>query len=402
MSNVNMGWRGTATAAYGITTGNLFTSTAFGVDDTDSGKFKIQSLTTVGAVPTGTVQLTIDPSTNGNITLNPNGTGATVLTTNLTLPTSNTALTQGIITIGAGNRWISALGTQNTFVGQGSGSTSITSAQENVGIGTSALGLLTSGSNNSCIGWGSGIKMTSAGDNVSIGAGSLNNLLTGNFNIALGTNSGNQYKGAETYNILLGSTGVTGDSGVMRLGNSQTVSTYLAGVYGNTPASSQVMTINSSGQLGSTPASSGAVYFSAYVGSNITNATGNGGIYTLGTSALTILYDNTGSMNTNGTFTAPTTGIYSFTMSVLYLNCVTTTVGQLSVVPTSGQVNAYTFGVSNSSVGAAAYASNANFNVSMTKNDTCTFLAAAFGEASDRLTIQGNIANTWITGFLIH
>lgn len=78
---VNNGFVGTTTSCYGYVQGNTDTSTAFGVDDSDSGKFKIQSLTTRGAVPTGAVQMTIDPSTDGNITFFPNGIGNLDVTT---------------------------------------------------------------------------------------------------------------------------------------------------------------------------------------------------------------------------------------------------------------------------------------------------------------------------------
>lgn len=51
-------------------------SAAFGLDQTDNGILKLQVLSSnTGAIPTGTVQMMIDPSTNGNITFSPNGSG---------------------------------------------------------------------------------------------------------------------------------------------------------------------------------------------------------------------------------------------------------------------------------------------------------------------------------------
>ena len=68
-------------------------SVAMGIDNIDS-KFKIQALASTGALPTGTVQLTIDPSTNGNVTVSPNGSGSLVLANgNLTV----SSLTAGLV-----------------------------------------------------------------------------------------------------------------------------------------------------------------------------------------------------------------------------------------------------------------------------------------------------------------
>jgi hypothetical protein len=51
--------------------------------------------------------------------------------------------------------------------------------------------------------------------------------------------------------------------------------------------------------------------FSAYLGAQVTNVTGNGATWTLGTTtALTEIFDQNADFNTNGTFTAPVTGRY--------------------------------------------------------------------------------------------
>lgn len=52
--------------------------------------------------------------------------------------------------------------------------------------------------------------------------------------------------------------------------------------------------------------------FLAYASANVNDVTGDGTTYTLGTTALTEVFDQNGDFNTNGTFTAPVTGRYFF------------------------------------------------------------------------------------------
>lgn len=56
--------------------------------------------------------------------------------------------------------------------------------------------------------------------------------------------------------------------------------------------------------------------FSAYLPATASNKTGNNTVYTIGTDALTEVFDQGGDFNTNGTFTAPTTGRYRLSGSV--------------------------------------------------------------------------------------
>lgn len=77
--------------------------------------------------------------------------------------------------------------------------------------------------------------------------------------------------------------------------------------------------------------------FYAYLGSDDANVTGDGTNYTIGTNtALTEVYDINSDFNTNGTFTAPVTGTYEFSLCVYF--------GPM----TSSQTGAYaTFNASN-------------------------------------------------------
>ena len=55
------------------------TSTSFGIDMSDSGKWKVFTSLSMGALPGASAQLTIDPAANGNITLTPNGNGSLIV-----------------------------------------------------------------------------------------------------------------------------------------------------------------------------------------------------------------------------------------------------------------------------------------------------------------------------------
>jgi hypothetical protein len=77
----NQGFRGRPNLQYAYVEG-ASTSVAMGIDDTDSGLFKIQALTGSSALPTLGAQLTINPSANGDITLAPNGSGDTIVEVN--------------------------------------------------------------------------------------------------------------------------------------------------------------------------------------------------------------------------------------------------------------------------------------------------------------------------------
>lgn len=122
--------------------------------------------------------------------------------------------------------------------GAGNGSASGT---YNVGVGPSALGLVTTG--HIC---------------TAVGEGALANLLTGTNNEALGQLSGSAYTGAESNNLCLSNTGVIGDSGVIRIGrNTFHTSCFIQGVDGVTVTSGVECFINASGQLGTTSSARG-------------------------------------------------------------------------------------------------------------------------------------------------
>jgi hypothetical protein len=182
------------------------------------------------------------------------------ISNSLLLPITNSALTSGVIDFNSTptvHIFDASNGNTNIFVGSSSGSNSanMTNASiSNTGVGASSLSLLTSGtsnigvgrfsnnsssgSNNTYVGTISGgnavitgdhnvgigyfslANSTSAKDNTCIGSASGLSLLSGNNNNIMGFGSGANYIGAESNNILIGNTGTTGESAVIKIGTS--------------------------------------------------------------------------------------------------------------------------------------------------------------------------------------
>jgi hypothetical protein len=195
---------------------------------------------TLSTVPTGTVPLVALPQT-----------------------TSSTA---GVLSID-NEPFLHAYGSENTFVGAGSGNFTLTGS-ENAGMGTDALASLTTGAENLAMGSGALPANTAGGQNVALGASALSSNILGNYNVAAGfsalgsaTGSSNTAVGDSagssittgSNNIDIGS-GVTGtatDSGVIRIGAPATATAaYFAGIYNVTSSSGVPVYINSNGQLG--------------------------------------------------------------------------------------------------------------------------------------------------------
>lgn len=247
-----MTWDVTGTTNHAVQVGNASGSlTSLAVGATGQGL-----MGSTGANPSWTGS----PSFSGTVTA---GTGfvattgdITITAGNLVLPNTNGAGTQGEITFG-GNRWISNFGTNNTFVGQSSGNTTLTALNatgntgvgenslsslvdgaDNVALGRAALNAVTTGSSNNAIGATCLTLLTSGSLNVANGFGALSALLSGNRNIALGQNAGVNYVAGESSNIVISNAGVAAESNVLRIGtygsgNSQQNKSYIAATYSN-------------------------------------------------------------------------------------------------------------------------------------------------------------------------
>jgi hypothetical protein len=168
-------------------------------------------------------------------------------------------------------------GSNNTAVGYEAGFNS-TTAGNNTSVGTFAGYLNTTGVQNTSLGSNALYGPTSGDNNVAIGYQTMQNSGacfyntvvgtvgmqngSGNYNTIVGYISGLNYTGTETSNVLLSSSGVTGDNNILRIGDTTGTGVngideaYVQGIYGNnqpTSATVQVVTIdNTTGQLGVT------------------------------------------------------------------------------------------------------------------------------------------------------
>lgn len=164
----------------------------------------------------------------------------------VSLPDSTNAST-GTINIGGATfmHAIPGIANMNSFVGSEAGgfsNISMLSGNLNTGTGFRSMYTLSSGTQNS-----------------GFGAYSLNNIDEGSTNLALGYFSGTNYTGGESGNILLASSGVTGESTTMRLGDDGGITaTYIGGISGNVPgAGDEIVYINTTtGQMSSAAAGS--------------------------------------------------------------------------------------------------------------------------------------------------
>lgn len=159
----------------------------------------------------------------------------------------------------------------NTLVGSLAGNATL-SGGNNVGLGDSVLGSLTSGFSNGFLGSSAGVSLlsgslnagigsvtlanlTTGSNNCALGANSLSQLKTGNYNIGLGFNVGHAYAGAESGNITIGAPGVVGESNITRIGFSTlagpTIKSFMDGIYAVITGGPAIpVLVDASGQLG--------------------------------------------------------------------------------------------------------------------------------------------------------
>ena len=180
----------------------------------------------------------------------------------LTLPQTNSAGSQGIIKLGA-NRFITNLGTDNTFVGDSSGNFTLTtgSATGNTGVGTGVLNDLTTSANNSALGVGAlSALVDGLGANSVLGAMAGGGLVDGDNNVLLGINAGLSYT-FESDNISISNEGVAFDSGVIRIGNTTDHDhCYIGGIYGASGgATNGVVSADTDGKLFTSNGTNGQV-----------------------------------------------------------------------------------------------------------------------------------------------
>jgi len=148
----------------------------------------------------------------------------------------NTTLTVGsaISNIAVGFQSLDALttGAANVAVGESSGG-AITTGSNNTALGNEALEVATTGNENTAVGSSALGLLTTASFNTAVGSSALSDVTTGIANIGLGINAGTSYT-SENSNIAIGHIGVVGDSNMQRLGTDgpglgQIMTTIIAG-----------------------------------------------------------------------------------------------------------------------------------------------------------------------------
>lgn len=198
--------------------------------------------------------------------------------------------------------------TENTFIGFASGAsqTVAPSTTSNSGFGVASLAgfVLASTATENCAFGSECLQSLNNGKfNTAMGRGCGFNF-DGSYNILIGRTTASAYTTTESSNIIIGNTGVLGESHVMRLGttgsgNAQVNTTYIAGIASVSVANTQMVTINTStGQLGSQAFTSGTV-----TSVSVTSANGFAGTVATATStpAITISTSITGILTGNGT-----------------------------------------------------------------------------------------------------
>jgi hypothetical protein len=131
-----------------------------------------------------------------------------------------------------------------------------TTGYNNTASGSNSLYFNTSGYENTASGFVSLANNTTGYENTASGSYTLSANTTGNFNIALGHQAG-YFLTTGSYNIDIGNEGVADEGNTIRIGMPYSAGsgqnrTFIAGIYGVTPASlvTRVVIIDENGQLG--------------------------------------------------------------------------------------------------------------------------------------------------------
>lgn len=137
--------------------------------------------------------------------------------------------------------------------------------------------------------------------------------------------------------------------------------------------------------------------FLAFLGSNDNNATGNGTVYTLGgTTALTEIFDQGSDFVTTGTFTAPVTGRYFFSLQIRASSATAATSGNCQII-TSNR----TYRSPPSSNSLSTLIRSLVVLADMDASDTATFSFVLNGMGADTADIVGGTPlDTFLCGNL--
>jgi hypothetical protein len=138
-------------------------------------------------------------------------------------------------------------GNDNMFMGREAGNYTLIGTT-NLAAGINSLHSAWTASYNTFFGYHGGQNITDADQNTGIGAAVFPNLITGKYNLGAGYAAGIAYTGAESYNIVLYNSGVTGESRVIRIGthgsgDGQQNKAFIAGIYNIVPTSTTRKTV---------------------------------------------------------------------------------------------------------------------------------------------------------------
>jgi hypothetical protein len=187
---------------------------------------------------------------------------------------NNTTGNQNTAT-GSGALFSNTVGNDNTANGQGALYLN-TAGNENTAIGEQALYFNTTGIDNTAVGLGALFRNTTGNfnaangeyalgnnttgsANTAIGSLALGNNTTGSNNIAIGGSAASNVSSGNSNNIHIGSLGVAGDNGAIRIGGYPVAQTsfFAVGIRGVTTTNNDAIPvmIDSAGQLGTTSSS---------------------------------------------------------------------------------------------------------------------------------------------------
>ncbi len=124
-----------------------------------------------------------------------------------------------------------------------------TTGQENTAVGASALWALTTGYDNTAVGSLALRTNTSGHGNTVIGRFALGYSTTGSSNVVIGDEAGSSIT-TGSHNIIINNGAAAGDSGVIRIGNSNNIATYIAGISGGVVTGGSQVMVNAAGHLG--------------------------------------------------------------------------------------------------------------------------------------------------------
>jgi len=180
-------------------------------------------------------------------------------------PGGNTAAGTNALFRLTDGRYNTALGTgtlQNDTDGQANTATGTgaldNNRRGNQNTGTGVLALESSrfdnGPDNTAYGYRA-LGNNEGSRNTAIGWNALVTPFEGTENIALGHSAGRNLSQSDSYNIDIGNRGAAGDNRVVRIGDTDQVRTFIAGVSGRTVTNGLAVHVNAAGQLGTAPSS---------------------------------------------------------------------------------------------------------------------------------------------------